>query len=180
MNEQLRRHPRRPVSRLGMLTRLLIALAAVAAVLVTQAGTASAAPIRLAPTAVRAPLASPVLTGATIKFFTFDDDKDFDTFLRADVLDSNGRLAALTTGFFGVFPDQTVRGPFAMSVRSGVTKDILDGGQVHLRIVPNGNDTWRFGFEVDLTFSDGSFEPVVVDSTQLTQNSRDGSFPFLF
>jgi hypothetical protein len=36
-----------------------------------------------------------------------------------------------------------------------VSRDDLRMGHVDLEIEPNGNDTWRFNFLLDLYFSDG-------------------------
>jgi hypothetical protein len=157
------------------LKRVLFAATASAALLLGSAGAASAAEPQDGPA-----LAGATLTGATITFNTFTDDKDFDTFVRATVNNANGSLAAVTSGFFGVFPDQTTRGPFRMTVRSGVSWESLTDNHVVITITPNGNDTWRFGFEVDLMFSDGSVEPEFLDFTTLTQSNRTVDFEFVF
>jgi hypothetical protein len=148
------------------------------ALLLGWTGAASAAPVSHA-SSVKPAATGAILTGAVITFNTFDDDKDGDTFVRATVTGANG-LAAVTSGFFGLFPDQSTKGPFRMALRSGVTWDSLTDNHVHITITPNGNDTWKFGFEVDLTFSDGSFEPLFQDFTVLSQSNRDGDFEFVF
>src|SRR5207248_2244921 len=113
-----------------------------------------------------------VLTGATITFFTHDDDKDNDTFLNVQVVAPGGRVCAGLSGTFGLFPDQSTRGPFGLSVQSNVLKDSLPGGHLTISIQPNGNDTWRFGYQLDLTFSDGSVAHTSQAAVQLTQDSR--------
>ena len=122
-----------------------------------------------------------VLTSARITFFTGTDDKDGDTFVRVAVTDGqSGRLGALLNGFFGHFDDQTADGPFGMLVRSGVTADALEGGNVQVAITPNGHDTWNFSYELDLGFSDGSVEPFESGPLSLNQNSRVSNLPLLF
>ncbi|SNY60176.1 hypothetical protein [Paractinoplanes atraurantiacus] len=153
--------------------RFLVAAAAGMALLLGSAGAAAAAP------ATPAPLAGATLTGASITFNTFNDDKDNDTFVRVTVNGDNG-LAAVTSGFFGLFPDQSTKGPFNMTVRSGVRWESLTDNHVIITITPNGNDTWKFGFQVNLFFSDGSVEPEFLDFTTLSQSSRTGDYEFVF
>ncbi len=156
--------------------RFALAVAAGAALLLGSAGAASAAP---AAHTAKPALAGATLTGAQIIFNTFDDDKDGDTFVRVTVSGTNG-LAAVTSGFFGLFPDQTTKGPFRMTTRSAVSWESLTDNHVVISITPNGNDTWKFGFEVDLFFSDGSVEPEFLDFTVLSQSNRTGDFEFVF
>ena len=47
-------------------------------------------------------------------------------------------------------------------------------------IQPNGNDTWRFGYQLDLTFSDGSVAHTSQAAVQLTQDSRTLTQPLAF
>ncbi|WP_203906183.1 hypothetical protein [Rhizocola hellebori] len=162
-----------------MTGRFLLAVAAGTALLFATASTASAATAvqsgGVAPAAVGANL-----TGATITFFTLDENKDDNTFVRVQVRDENGALASTTSGFFGEFKDGTTRGPLPMTVRSGIKWETLTFNSVTISIVPDGNDTWRFGFEVDLFFSDGSVEPEFIDFVSLSQNHRSEAFEFVF
>jgi hypothetical protein len=158
--------------------RLLFAATATAALVLGSAGAASAASNTHAG-GVKPTLAGATLTGATITFNTFNDDKDGDTFVRTTVTGTNG-LAAVTSGFYGLFPDQSTHGPFNLTVRSGVTWESLTDNHVGITITPNGNDTWKFGFEVDLKFSDGSVEPEFQDFTVLSQGNRTGDYEFVF
>jgi len=121
-----------------------------------------------------------VLTGASITFFTHDDDKDNDTFLNVQVVAPGGRVCAGLSGTFGLFPDQSTRGPFGLSVQSNVLKDSLPGGHLTISVQPNGNDTWRFGYQLDLTFSDGSVAHTSQAAVQLTQDSRTLTQPLAF
>src|SRR3954453_15036719 len=162
------------MDRARMIRRLAVTLAAGAALLLGSTGAANAATNGTSPS-----LAGATLTGAQITFNTFNDDKDGDTFVRVTVNGDNG-LAAVTSGFFGLFPDQSPRGPFRMTVRSGVKWETLTDNHVVITITPNGNDTWKFGFEADLMFSDGSIEPEFLDFTVLSQSSRTGDFEFVF
>jgi hypothetical protein len=47
-------------------------------------------------------------------------------------------------------------GPFTLMIADSVTRGALKTGNVSIKIVPNGNDTWRFNFLLDLLFSDGA------------------------
>lgn len=96
------------------------------------------------------------LTNASIKFHTNDDDKDGDTHVTVEVRDFNQVVAARIDSDFGKFRDQTDNGPFQLSVKNASTKTDMQRGNVTIRINPNGNDTWRFNFYLDLLFSDGT------------------------
>ncbi|MGW7573398.1 hypothetical protein [Streptomyces sp. NPDC054765] len=94
------------------------------------------------------------LTDASITFFTLDDNKDSDTLLSIQVLDRSNRVAASATGFFGQFGDDTTH-QIPLKLRPGFTWDALQAGHLRLNIQPHGDDTWKFGYELDLTSPTG-------------------------
>src|SRR5262245_4373136 len=113
------------------------------------------------------------INGASITFTTLDDDKDGDTFLSVVVKDRNNRVAARTSGFFGLFPDQTAITLPPMTIRPAATwDDIENGGTVTVSIAPNGNDTWKFAYELDLTYDDGDEGFHVNPGTSLSESHR--------
>ncbi|MFD9636872.1 hypothetical protein [Streptomyces violascens] len=126
-------------------------------------------------------LAAPgaTLTDASITFFTLDDNKDSDTLLSIQVLDRNNRVAASATGFFGQFGDGTTR-PVTLKVRSGFTWDALQAGHLRLNIQPHGDDTWKFGYELDLNFSDGDFAPTIQSRLSLSEDNKTRLDPLQF
>ncbi|MFI6055071.1 hypothetical protein ACIBCO_33910 [Streptomyces violascens] len=126
-------------------------------------------------------LAAPgaTLTGASITFFTLDDNKDSDTLLSIEVLDRNNKVAASATGFFGQFGDGTTR-PVTLKVRSGFTWDALQAGHLRLNIQPHGDDTWKFGYELDLNFSDGDFAPTIESRLSLSEDNKTRLDPLQF
>jgi hypothetical protein len=162
---------------------ILAASAAAGALLLGGAGGAAAAPVRQTSATSHGSTSAPgvanaVLSDANITFRTLDDDKDNDTFLRVRVFDSAHRLVAVTSGFFGPFPDQTTNGPFSFRIRSGIDLSALDGGTMEVSIVPNGNDTWKFAFDAEFNDADGGFLPVSSpDVVVLTQSHRTETFP---
>jgi len=165
---------------LGRITRLLgthrtarratTALAVLGLVL-APAGIASAAP-----SAVPASVPGAILQSASFTFNTMDDDKDFDTQLRLEVLDNQNRVVGITNGTFGQFKDQTQNGPFPLRIRGGITEASLVGGHLDVLITPNGNDTWKFDGEVDLGF-DSDFQFTSIGRTVLSQSNRELRLP---
>ena len=105
------------------------------------------------------------MTGATIKFHSGDDGKDHDTHLTIDVNTARGENAAHIDGLayndqeYNPFDDGhdcslslLINGPWFTKSR------IQRGGYLRIRIDPSssgqGDDTWKFDFTLDLTFSD--------------------------
>jgi hypothetical protein len=93
---------------------------------------------------------SAVLTRASITFQTYDEDKDDDTLLDVTVAMIDGTLVAQVSDFFGTFHDLRENGPYDLELVDPRTRGEMKGGNVTLKISPNGNDTWRFGFFLDL------------------------------
>lgn len=98
-----------------------------------------------------------MLRNAQVTFHTLDDDKDHDTHVTITVRNRDGIIVARIDNDFGHFTDRSDNGPFALMIINQASKTTLEsGGTTTIRVDPNGNDTWRFNFELDLMFSDSS------------------------
>jgi hypothetical protein len=117
-----------------------------------------------------------LLTSATIKFHTNNEDKDSDTHVTIDVNTQNDANAAHLDNDFGHFDDHSDNGPYNLVVNGGFTKSTLQSGYVLIRIDPNGHDTWRFNFALDLVFSDQSHMYSDDSNLELTQDRREQTF----
>lgn len=136
-----------------------------------SAASAAPAPGAIASSGVHPHAAGATLTSASISFFTLDDNKDFDTLLTIQVRTAGGTVVASKTGFFGEFRDQSTT-TIPLPIRSGISWEALQGGSVRLTIQPNGNDTWKFGYELDLNFSDGDFVPTTESRLSLSEDNK--------
>jgi hypothetical protein len=104
----------------------------------------------------RPPPQTPMLTRASVTFHTNDEDKDDDTQVDIYVYSGDKKtVVAKITECFGHFDDHSDSGPYNLVLVKSVSRDDLKMGHVDLEIEPNGNDTWRFNFLLDLYFSDG-------------------------
>jgi hypothetical protein len=104
----------------------------------------------------RPPPQPPMLTRASVTFHTNDEDKDDDTQVDIFVYAADQKtVVAKLTECFGHFNDNSDSGPYNLVLVKSVSRDDLKMGHVDLEIEPNGNDTWRFNFLLDLYFSDG-------------------------
>jgi len=110
----------------------------------------------------------PTLVGANITFHTNDEDKDADTLVSVSV-QKGATVAAQIEDRFQHFSDHSDAGPFDLLVVNSLTRDQLKTGNTRIGIKPNGNDTWRFNFFVDLRFSDGSHLFARASRLQLTE-----------
>jgi hypothetical protein len=117
-----------------------------------------------------------VLVGASVSFHTNDEDKDDDTHVTITARQGDGTIAARIDDDFGHFNDHSDNGPFGLKVINQSTKDTLEEGNVTIRVDPNGNDTWRFNFAVDLVFDDGSHLLTDEDGLELTQDRQQQMF----
>lgn len=122
----------------------------------------------------RAPGAT--LANCTVKFHTNNEDKDGDTHVTVTLKDDNNVVAARVSNDFGHFDDNSDAGPFALAVQNASAKESLQRGNVTVRIDPNGHDTWRFNFFLDLHFSDGSHLSGGADGLELTQDRKEQNF----
>lgn len=116
------------------------------------------------------------LANCNISFHTNDDDKDWDTELTVIVYDEDKKVAARISNNFGKFPNDSNNGPFSLTIYNQSSIDKLQKGSVDIKISPNGNDTWKFNFFLDLQFDDGSRLSGGADGLVLTQNNRSQSF----
>ncbi len=142
-----------------------------AAALLTTGGVA------LAPGALAAGDAG--LVGAQVSFHTNDENKDNDTHVTVTVRDQSNVVAATISSDFGVFDTNTDNGPFQLTIQNASSWNNLRGGATTIDIDPNGNDTWRFNFTVDLTFADGTHLGNQIGGVELTQDRTTDSWNVL-
>jgi hypothetical protein len=116
------------------------------------------------------------LIAARIFFHTNDDDKDRDTHVTVTVREINGIIAARVDSDFALFDDFSDAGPFSLAITDPGTVTELRGGIVTIRIDPNGDDSWRFNFFLDLLFSNGSHLSSDAAGLELTNNRVQSSF----
>src|SRR2546430_4517968 len=117
------------------------------------------------------------LANCAISFHTNDEDKDHDTHVTVTVRDVNGLVCAQVDNDWGHFDDQSDAGPFGLIIRNRQTPDLLQSGTLTIRIDPNGHDTWRFNFNLVLTFLDQSTLSGGQQGLQLSQNNKQMDFP---
>jgi hypothetical protein len=118
----------------------------------------------------------PKLRNANIKFHTNDEDKDDDTHVTVTVRDHKNLISARIDDDFGHFDDHSDNGPFGLIIRNRSDKASLSTGNVTLRIDPNGHDTWRFNFDLDLFFDDGSHLSGGAEGLSLNQDRKEQEF----
>ncbi|MFD9697475.1 PASTA domain-containing protein [Lentzea sp. NPDC059081] len=118
------------------------------------------------------------LSAAAVTLVTGNDNKDFDTLVRAQAETPSGRVAADFSDVGTEYGDNSVHGPFMMRTDTGVTAAMLSSGLVRIAIDPNGNDTWHFSYSLTLFFSDGTTFVVQAGSLSLNQDSRQLTTPF--
>ena len=116
------------------------------------------------------------IANCTIKFHTNDEDKDHNTHVTVEVTDGDGTLAAHIDNDFGHFGNNSDSGPFALEVRNPSQRDACIRGSVRIRTDPDGHDTWRFNFTLDLQFDDGSHLSGGATGLSFDQNNREHSF----
>ena len=119
---------------------------------------------------------SAVLTRASVTFQTYDEDKDGDTLLDVTVALMDGTVVAQVSDFFGTFHDLHEDGPYDLELVDPRTRGEMKGGNVTLKITPNGNDTWRFGFFLDLLYDDGAHLIAWAKGLELSDSQREQSF----
>lgn len=119
---------------------------------------------------------SAVLTRASIRFQTNDEDKDDHTLLVVIVALIDGHVVARVVDFFGTFHDNHEDGPYDLELIDPRTRGEMKGGNVTLNIDPTGNDTWRFNFFLDLVFDDGAHLIAWAKGLELSDSQREQSF----
>ena len=114
----------------------------------------------------------PTLKNSRIRFHTNNEDKDHDSHVTVTVRDGHGRIAARIDHDFGHFDDHT---DFEtnLPIRNQSEAAVLQTGTVTIRIDPDGRDTWKFNFDLDLVFSDNSRLGGEQAGLSLNQNSRE-------
>ena len=70
------------------------------------------------------------------------------------------------------FGDHASPGPHSLQVLNLNTRTDLQRGHVTIQIDPNGHDTWRFNYQLDLIFSDGTHLGGSEADNQLTQDDQ--------
>ena len=121
-------------------------------------------------------MADASLVQTMVAFHTNDEDKDDDPHMTVTVRQSDGTIAARIDDDFGHFNDHSNNGPFGMLALNQANKADLRTGDVTRRVDPNGNDTWRFNFSLDVLFSDGSHLNIEADGLELNQDRQQQSF----
>ncbi len=119
---------------------------------------------------------SAVLTRASITFQTNDEDKDDSTLLDVSVALMDGTVVAQVSDFFGTFHDNNEDGPYDLELVDPRTRGELKGGNVTLKIGPDGNDTWRFNFFLDLLFDDDAHLIAWARGLELSDSQVEQSF----
>ena len=117
----------------------------------------------------------PSLKNCRVRFHTNDEDKDHDTHVTFTVRDSGGRIAARIDSDFGHFDDQSDFETF-VPIRNQSSAAEMQAGSVTVRVDPNGHDTWRFNFDLDLVFDDNSRLGGGQAGISLDQNNRESTF----
>ncbi len=116
------------------------------------------------------------LVNSTVLFHTNNEDKDYDTYVTITVYDENNTLCAIIADDLGHFNDNSTTGPYGLNIINPSSKESLQRGKVMIHIDPNGHDTWRLNFVLDLAFSNGDHFSCVVNNIELTQDLQDQTF----
>jgi len=117
-----------------------------------------------------------LLTRASVSFHTNDEDKDNDTNVDVKVKLIDGTTVASISDDFANFGDNSDAGPFDLVLAKPATRGALKTGNVTVQIYPNGNDTWRMNFFVDLFFEDGAHLFARANGLELTESRQAQSF----
>src|SRR5439155_24018415 len=65
---------------------------------------------------------------------------------------------------------------YFLQTLNGSALSNLQNGTVVFHIQPNGNDTWKFGFFVNMLLADGSHLAGGIQSTSMSEDFRDKTF----
>jgi hypothetical protein len=107
----------------------------------------------------------PTVTFDSISFTTMDEDKDDDTYLSVKIRNRDTGLEIASYDQASPtkerFPDRSTTTKALQGARVANFTD-LTNLNIDLRVLPNGNDTWRFSFVLKGTRSNG--EPYVMES----------------
>lgn len=117
-----------------------------------------------------------VLTRASVSFHTNDEDKDDDSQVEVTVRLMDQTVVASIADEFGHFDDHSDAGPFDLLITQAASRGALKTGSVAVKISPNGNDTWRFNFFLDLLFDDGAHLIAWANGLEVTESRQEQSF----
>lgn len=123
------------------------------------------------------PPSEAILVRASASFHTNDDDKDFDTTLVISVEKGVDQFAKSELIVGDTFEDHRNQGPFSLRIQGTNSKLDLRGGTSTITIQPNGNDTWRFNYFLELTFNDGSVQAFSFFGNELKEDRNIKTFP---
>jgi len=105
----------------------------------------------------------PLLTGVDVFFRTNNDFKHESTELVNEIQEKNGANwvnKAFADGLYWQFNDESDNGPFSLFVYSPrPKKSEIPGMRYQISIYPHSSrahDTWKFNYNLYLTFEDGS------------------------
>jgi len=117
-----------------------------------------------------------ILTRASVSFHTNDEDKDDDSRVEVTVRLMDQTVVASIADEFGHFDDHSEAGPFDLLITQAASRGALKTGSVAVKISPNGNDTWRFNFFLDLLFDDGAHLIARANGLEITESRQEQSF----
>ena len=117
-----------------------------------------------------------ILTRASVSFHTNNEDKDDDSRVEVTVRLMDQTVVASIADEFGHFDDHSDAGPFDLLITQAANRGALKTGSVAVKIEPNGNDTWRFNFFLDLLFDDGAHLLARANGLELTESRQEQSF----
>jgi hypothetical protein len=118
-----------------------------------------------------------LLTRASVAFHTNDEDKDSDSLVQVTLQLMDQTLIASISDEFGHFDDHSDAGPFDLLIANpAATRGALKTGHVSIKIAPNGNDTWRFNFFLDLFFEDGGHLIAKANGLEVSESRPEQSF----
>jgi hypothetical protein len=117
-----------------------------------------------------------ILTRASVSFHTNGEDKDDNTRVEVTVHLMDQTVVASIADEFGHFDDHTDAGPFDLLITQAATRGMLKTGSVAVKIKPEGHDTWRFNFFLDLLFEDAAHLIAWANGLEVSQSRREQSF----
>jgi hypothetical protein len=117
-----------------------------------------------------------VLTPASVSFHTNDEDKDGNSQVEVTVRLMDQTVVASIADEFGHFDDHSDAGPFDLLITQAASRGALKTGSVAVKISPNGNDTWRLNFFLDLLFDDGAHLIAWANGLEVTESRQEQSF----
>lgn len=117
-----------------------------------------------------------ILRHAAITFITTTENKDHDSRVTLTLRDSLGRVAGRLSGTFDEFKDDSENGPYELVQKADSTYDEIKHGDLTIRLDPTGDDTWRFNFYMDISFTDGRRLVSTADTLELSDDHRQQTF----